>query len=247
VKGVILAAGDGTRLLPYTYRCPKVLLKVGGQSIIDFTLSAFAEMGVTDVAVVVGYLADMVKDWVGEGSRLGLRIQYFFNPDYECGNGVSLYAARSFAGDERFVLSMADHMVSPSFLRQFLEAKELTDALAVDFAPSTRQVEEATKVLVNREGLVTQIGKDIPRWNGIDAGVFLLGPVIFDTIAELLMKDEAQCELSQAVAQLIARGYPLQARDISGCFWQDVDSPEDLELVTDRLTGKEAWKGHTRV
>ena len=246
MKGVILAAGDGTRLAPLTCQCPKVLLKVGERAIIDFTLDAFASVGITDLAIVVGYRGDAVVEWVGDGSDRGLRIHYLFNPDYKRGNALSLYATRTFVVDEVFLLSMADHMVSADLLSRLLAGDELNNALAVDFAPALRHIQEATKVLVSPEGLVMGIGKGLSQWNGVDAGVFLLTPAIFDAVGELIKEDKAEYELSQAIARLIERGDPLRACDVSGCFWHDIDTLEDLKLATQMVAGGRDWENPLR-
>jgi choline kinase len=235
LKGIILAAGCGKRLSRHDGQRPKVLIPVGGRAIIDYTVEAFKEVGVTDLAIVIGYQGDYLKERVGDGSRQGLCIQYISNPDYERGNALSLYAARSFAEDEPFLLSMADHMISPDLLVRMLDPHELANALAVDFNLSPRHVAEGTRVLVSREGLVTHLGKGISRWNGIDAGVFRLTSPIFEAIADVLGEERAEYELSQAITRMIDRGHPLQARDISGCFWHDIDTWEDLDLVRKAL------------
>lgn len=246
MKGVILAAGDGTRLMPYTGRRPKVLLRVGGRAIIDFTLEAFAQAGIVDAAIVVGYRSGMVKDWVARCPDRGLRIRYLINSDYELGNALSLYAARSFVAEEIFLLAMGDHMVSPEILSRLLEVEEASDTMAVDFAPSPRHVQEATRVLVSQAGTVISIGKGLARYNGIDAGVFLLTPAIFDAIAELKRESTGRCELSPAIARLVERGRPVHACDISGCFWQDIDTLEDLKTARRILARGKDCRENTR-
>jgi choline kinase len=237
LKGVILAAGSGRRLSFHNGWRPKLLLPVAGRAIIDYTLEAFCRVGITDLTIVIGYRGDVLKGWVGDGSQKGLRIQYVYNPDYQLGNALSLYAARSLMENEPFLLSMADHMISPSLLARLLGIQESANALAVDFTSSSSQIEEATRVLVSDDGLVTHIGKELLPWNGIDAGAFRLTPVIFEAISDILGEKRAEYELSRAITCMIDRGHPLLACDISGCFWQDIDTREDLNLVRKTLTG----------
>ena len=85
----------------------KVLLPVAGRPIIDYTLEAFREVDVTDLLIVIGYKGDAVREHVGDGSDRGLRIQYVFNPYYEHGNALSLYAARPLMNRDPFLLAMA--------------------------------------------------------------------------------------------------------------------------------------------
>lgn len=116
MKGVILAAGDGTRLNPFTLDCPKPLARVHNRPLIAYTLEAFAQVGLNDLVMVVGYKADMVMAALGDEHRYGLRLTYVHNPDYQLRNASSVYAARPVVGDEPFILTMADHMISPDIL-----------------------------------------------------------------------------------------------------------------------------------
>jgi len=241
MRGVILAAGRGTRLSPYNGKRPKVLLPVAGRAIIDYTLESFSKAGVTDVSIVIGHQGDVLKQWVGDGPQRDLHIQYVYNPDYERGNALSLQAARPFTGDDPFLLSMADHMVSPGILERLLETREPANVLAVDFAISPRHIEEGTRVLVSQEGLVTSIGKNLSRWNAIDAGVLRLTPDIFNAVADILGEKRHEYQISQAMTRMLQRGNHIIACDISGCFWQDIDTWEDLNLASKSLAAEEPW------
>lgn len=237
MKGVILAAGRGTRLSTSNGIGHKVLLRVAGRAIIDYALESFSHVGITDLAIVIGHHGDTIKEWVGDGTRQGLHIRYVFNPDYQLGNALSLYAARFFTADDSFVLAMADHMFSAPLLERIMDLNTTTSALAVDFGLSLDHIDEATRVQVNDVGLITSIGKNLPVWNAIDAGVFRLTPAIFDSIADILRQESTEYQLSQAITRMIDQGYPLQASDITGCFWQDVDTREDLEIVRKAFAG----------
>ncbi len=237
MRGVILAAGYGSRLSMSNGKRPKVLLPIAGRAIIEHTLEAFSQVGVTDLGVVIGYQGDAVKEWVGDGSRYGLRIQYIYNPDYQLGIALSVYAARSFTNDEPFLLSMADHMISYDMLARILGFQESGNVLGVNFEVSPRDMEEGTRVLVNEDSLVTDIGKDLRRWNGIDVGVFQLTSAVFKAIEDILGEERNEYQLSQAIIRMIDAGYPLWACDVSGCFWHDVDTLEDLNYMEEKLAG----------
>ena len=246
MKGIILAAGCGTRLSLRVGVHHKALLPVAGRAIIDYTLEAFSQTGVTDVAIVIGHQGDALREWVGDGSGRGLRIRYLFNPAYRRGNALSVYTAKSFAEDEPFLLSMADHMISSDLLGELLDLEGSVSALAVDYTLSPREAAEGTRVLVNREGMITRIGKSIPRWSCIDAGVFRLTPAIFDAIGDFMSVKGHKHELSQAISRMIEQGHPLQACDISGSFWHDIDTWDDLHLVRRTLEGEGLWSYSVR-
>lgn len=241
VKGVILAAGDGDRLAPLTLDRPKPLVPVLGKPMIEYTLESFARAGVEDVTIVVGYLSHKLQKHVGDGRRFGLQVQFVYNPDYEKGNALSLYAAREAVGDSPFILAMSDHLVSQALVQRALERGGNACSLCVDYKPLPLIVDEATKVLVDAEGRIRSIGKEISPWNGVDTGVFLLTPEVFEAI-ERVMDEKGDCELSDAMTWLINQGSGLIACDVTGSFWMDVDTLQDLKLA-ERLLKKEVHDG----
>ena len=79
-KGLILAAGDGGRLGSLTTTCPKALLTVNDKTLISYPIEVLAVAGISEIAIVVGYLGDKVIEVLGNGSNFGVRLQYIFNP-----------------------------------------------------------------------------------------------------------------------------------------------------------------------
>lgn len=224
-----MAAGDGTRLAPLTFNRPKPLIPILGRPLLDYTLDAFVVAGITELVLVVGYKGEMIREWVGDGRRYGVRVEYISNHKYELENAVSLHAARSAVGEEPFLLAMADHIISPQILTPLLATEDNHDTLCVDrLAHTPSQVDDATKVWVNEGGFITHIGKGIEVWNAIDAGVFRLTPAIFAAIDNLFLSGKESPTLSDAVTWLIEKGEGMRACDVSGAFWMDVDTLEDL-------------------
>ena len=266
MKGVILAAGDGTRLAPLTLYRPKPLVPVLGRPLLDYTLNAFVATGITDLVLVVGYKEEMIRQWVGDGRRYGAQVTYVSNPDYELENAISLYAAREAVPDQPFILSMADHMISPQILAHVLTMGDGHNTLCIDrLAHASPQVNDATRVWVAtdrhdtlspehasarkgaiprqvRSGFITRIGKEIEPCNAVDVGVFLFTPAIFTAIEELLRAGHRSPNISQSVTRLIESGHGLRACDVSGAFWLDVDTLEDLQyaeqILRSQLEGK---------
>ena len=81
MKAMILAAGLGKRLRPLTEDKPKCLMPLAGRPLIDWTLSWLESFGVTECMINLHYLPDMVKDFVRDGSRYGLRVHYSYEPE----------------------------------------------------------------------------------------------------------------------------------------------------------------------
>ncbi len=231
-KGLILAAGDGGRLGSLTTTCPKVLLTVHDKALISYPIEVLAAAGISDIAIVVGHLADKVIEVLGNGSNLGVRLQYIFNPDYGGGNAISVYKVRGWAQGEPIVLCMGDHLIEPELVRRLLNRATFCDTLCIDYTPAKHhQVAEATKVAVDSAGCIKDIGKNLIYWDTLDTGVFLLTENFFQAIDELFPKLGIDVEISDVIRFLLSRGHRFDTCDVSGCFWADVDTEEDLKMV----------------
>jgi choline kinase len=231
MKGVILAAGAGTRLKSLTRELPKPLVSVNGRSLIDYTIEAFVQAGFTELGVVVGYKDHLLRRYLGDGGRYGISIQYLFNEHYWRGNATSILTSRPFVQNEPFVVSMADHMISPVILKRLFACAGRGHVLCVDRrVQAFPQTSEATKVWVDERGFVVHIGKELVRYNALDTGVFLFTPHIFRYIP--VEPHDGLCSITRTVRWMIASGYPLGTCDVSGTFWLDVDTPDDLRYAS---------------
>lgn len=105
-SAMILAAGRGERLRPYTDTCPKPLLEVGGKPLIFYHLEALARAGVSRVVINLSWLAEQVEAAVGDGSSFGLEVVYSHEPDaLEAAGGI--VQALAYLGD-RFIVVNGD-------------------------------------------------------------------------------------------------------------------------------------------
>jgi MurNAc alpha-1-phosphate uridylyltransferase len=103
---MILAAGRGERLRPYTDTCPKPLLEIGGKPMIFYHLEALATAGFDQVVINVSWLGEMIEQAVGDGSRFNLKVVYSYEPEaLETAGGI--VQALEYL-DDRFVVVNAD-------------------------------------------------------------------------------------------------------------------------------------------
>lgn len=232
-KGIILAAGDGDRLGTLTAIRPKVLLPVNGkEQLIRYPIEALAAAGVYDIAIVVGYLGDKVIETLGTGSDFGVRLQYICNSDYLGGNAISVYKAREWALGEPVVLCMGDHLIDGEIVKHLLDRQPFNETLCVDYTPAHHhELAEATKVTVDSVGYIKDIGKELLHWDALDTGVFLLTENFFQALHELVQYHGTDVEISDVIRFLVGRGHLFNTCDVSGCFWADVDTKEDLDMV----------------
>ncbi|MFH1292459.1 MAG: nucleotidyltransferase family protein [bacterium] len=77
MKAIILAGGLGTRLRPMTNAIPKPLLSIKGKPMVEYAINNFKKHGITDIILSIGYLSDKIKDYFGDGKKLGVNISYY--------------------------------------------------------------------------------------------------------------------------------------------------------------------------
>ena len=232
MRTLIIAAGEGKRL--GHLHSPKPLTPLLGRPILERIILTAKSVGVTDFTVVVGFKGDAIRRALGDGGRLGVKIDYVVNENWRYGNGTSVYSARDAFGDEAFILLMADHLFDPYILAELIEKEEKDRCtLCVDFNLENHEasLRDDTKVLVVN-GMVKEIGKDLMHFNGIDTGIFLMTPRIFDALEESLEK--GKYSLTDGNRLLAARGL-LHARDIGDRFWVDIDDLESLRKAESAL------------
>jgi len=238
-EAVILAAGKGERIRTSSSDLPKPLQEVAGRSLIKRTISTLGEAGVERVVVVLGFMADRVREALRDDpdyARAGIEIECVYNPEYELSNGVSVLRARA-AVRGPFVLSMSDH-VYDTHLAEVAVGADMSAAdlyLCVDRrVAEVYDIDDATKV-VTRDGKIVEIGKQLREYDAIDCGVFAVAPALFDCLEEV-RREKGDCSLSHGVERLAAAGRARVA-DIGDAFWQDVDTAGARERA-DRVLGR---------
>jgi NDP-sugar pyrophosphorylase family protein len=110
-KAVILAAGRGTRMRELTAEIPKPMIEVRGKPVLQHIVEGLRVAGIRDCLLVVGYRADAVRNFFGDGSRYNVAVQYA-TQTVQDGTGRVVELARDFIGNRPFILAYGDILVS---------------------------------------------------------------------------------------------------------------------------------------
>jgi len=248
MKALIIAAGRGSRLNNLTKDIPKALIPLLGLPLIERVILTTRETGINEYVIVVGYLGEKIKVFLGNGDRFRVKINYIENEEWQKSNGLSVLKAKGML-NENFFLLMSDHIFDARILKGLVNYDmKVAVVLAVD---KREPLPDDTKVL-EKNGKIIDIGKDIGESNCIDTGIFLCSPKIFSYIEDAAKKGKN--ELSDGIARAAENGdaeifditqnnsYISSMRKEIKAFWMDIDTKKDLSKVK-KLLIENACKG----
>src|SRR4029077_4494758 len=126
-KAVLLAAGRGTRMRELTADLPKPMIEVRGKPVLQHIVEGLRDAGVLEFLIIIGYRADSVQNFFGDGSRYNARIQYATQLVQD-GTGRVVDLARNFAAQSPFVLSYGDILVDPANYKRLVDLADDVEA-----------------------------------------------------------------------------------------------------------------------
>jgi choline kinase len=232
-RALILAAGTGTRLMPLTADCPKVLVEVAvGKCLLGGLFDACISAGIRDVVVVTGYLAEGVDRFVAD-QRGGLSISTVFNSEFAAlGNAWSVYAARDALAGADFVKMDGDVVLDPAILRGVITSPHAS-AIALDRRADID--EEAMKAVVGQDGGVTALGKWVALGDasgesiGVEKIAAAAAPAFFEAIERVVRQEGVgDAYYEDVYHRMLGDGFKLGAYDIGDKVWGEVDDQRDL-------------------
>jgi len=225
MKGVILAAGKGSRLNGTLGDKPKCLLRVGDKTLVERQIETFRAVGIDDIAIVVGCQAERVQRTCGH------RLTYVENTRFAQTNSLySLWLARPLLLDG-FVVMNCDVLFHPQLLDDLVTSRH-EDALLIAYSDSPLGDEEM-KIKVRR-GRVVEIAKTLApdEADGENLGVVKYGADGARVLAELLDRRVAGGNLrdwAPKAFEEFAEIRPLHVIGTRGLPWTEIDFPEDYE------------------
>lgn len=232
--GMVLAAGAGRRLRPYTDTLPKALVPVDGETtIMDISLRNLAAVDLRDVVVVVGYAAQAVHERKEELERRhGVKLTLVHNDKAEeWNNAYSLWCAREYFS-EGVLLVNGDTVHPVSVEKTLLAAPETSDVLlAVDDVK--KLADEEMKVTLSSEGALRRITKlmDPAEAYGEYIGATLIRPGAADRLADALratFERDPQLYYEDGYQEMVERGEHIHVAPIGEVDWVEVDNHDDL-------------------
>lgn len=228
--GVILAAGMAKRLRPLTDTKPKCLLEVGSRTLLQRTVDAMLQAGISELVVVTGYRGEMLRDFLTQHYPQ-LTIHFIDNTDYANNNNIfSLWMTRPYTDGHDFLLMDSDILFDPAIAVRM--ASEEGTALALN---RHELGEEEIKVIVNEAGQVVELSKTCSISDAIGESVGIekidaaYSTALFKEL-EQMIEQEGLIDIfyERAFERLIPQGQLFRAVDTTDLFSIELDTPEDF-------------------
>ncbi|WP_202512079.1 nucleotidyltransferase family protein [Streptomyces sp. SID3343] len=227
-QAIILAGGQATRMRPYTDDAPKAMVPVAGSPILGYQLLWLAEHGVKQVVLSVGYRADLIRAYVGDGSRFGLSAAYAVEDEPLGRGGGMKLATRQLADPAGDFLALNGDVITHFDLGDLIEGHARSGA-AVTIALSPYRsnwgvvdIDEADRV----RGFVQS--PVLPYW--INSGVYAMASQVSG-----LLPDKGDHEDTTFPA--LAEQDRMRAFRIDG-YWRGIDTVKDVKEATGELLGQ---------
>jgi dTDP-glucose pyrophosphorylase len=227
-KAVLLAAGKGTRMREMTAELPKPMLEVRGKPVLQHIVEGIRDAGVGQFLIIVGYKAESVQNFFGDGSRYNIEIHYATQVQQD-GTGRVVDLARNFVGPSPFILSYGDILVDPANYTRLVDLPGDTEAIV-----SVKRNEDASKggaVFVNDKMELVDLREKAPAGEPTspwyNAGIYAFRPSIFEFAEKLKPSPRGEYELTDAIRELAQSGTSVKVLPLTG-EWADVRDPEVL-------------------
>ena len=227
--GVILAAGEGQRLRPLTLTRPKHMIPVGGKPILEHLVNAVRAAGIKEILMVVGYKAETIKEYFGNGSEFGVSINYV-NQKRILGTADAIASVKEHVNED-FLVVNGDLLSSSDAIKSVIKMHEKVESIATLAAVKVEKPEQYG-ILKVKDGRLTDIiekpSSKTPSSNLVNAGIYLFSIEIFDFIEQTKISKRGELEITDSIHLIVKNGKTVAVTEIPSDSWLDIGRPWDL-------------------
>lgn len=235
MRAIIPVAGYGTRLRPHTYSLPKVLLNVAGKPILGHILDSLLAEKITDATIVIGYMGDMIRQFVEQNYSLNVE---FVQQDQPLGLGHSIWCARDTFDTEPVFIILGDTIFDVNLAPVLASENSM---LGVKYVEDPRRF----GVVESSDGVVTRLIEkpENPTSHMAIVGLYHIrnSALLKSTLNELVTNDirtRGEYQLTDALQMMIDRGETFGTFPVEG--WYDCGKPETMLETNRHLLGKQS-------
>jgi mannose-1-phosphate guanylyltransferase/phosphomannomutase len=236
MRAVVMAGGEGTRLRPLTSNQPKPMVSLCGKPCMEHIVELLARHGIGETVVTLMFLPKVIRDYFGDGSSLGVTMQYSVE-QAPAGTAGSVKLAEGFLKDDTFIVISGDALTDFD-LGEIVAFHKQRGAMATIALKRVENPLEFGVVVIDDEGHIERF-LEKPTWgqvfsDTVNTGIYVLEPEVFEHIPADVPYDFSQ----DLFPRLLEMGAPLYGFVADG-YWQDIGSlPQYLAANRDLLDGK---------
>ena len=248
MKAIILAAGKGKRLQPYTKNIPKCLLTLDKETILEHQINHLKSSEIQEINVVVGFGSDRVEQFLSNYDSLGIKINTIYNPFWESTNSLfSLWAARAELDSDVVVLN-GDDVFELNVLKLAISCKS---EITLPFKVKEEYPQEDMKIKI-QDGVLVDISTEIKNPDGESVGIRVFRQEGVGILQRSLEKEIRTDDFNKkwyvsAIERILQRGHKVNTVDINNLYWHDVDYPHDLENAKQNISIISNKKSNTKL
>lgn len=196
VQVVVLMGGLGSRLKEYTKECPKPLVEVNGKPFFDYQLDLLQKWGFRKFVFLIGYRAEMIEEYYGDGSKRNISIQYCYDGETLLGTGGAVRRAYSYLEDD-FMLIYADSFMDIDYeetIYRYFEGKSHGKRAVMTVLKNHDQFDKSNVVVKDGECILYDKHHPTAEMNYIDYGVCMYEKALFAAYEENVKFDVADIQ-----------------------------------------------------
>ena len=224
MKAVILAAGEGRRLRPFTEAMPKVMLPVASKPVLEYVFDAIKDSGIEEIIVVVGYKKEVIMEYFKDYEDV--KITYVVQ-DKQLGTAHALLQTKKHIKDS-FIVVPGDNVIDRSSILKLIQDRSEHSILIKEHPnPSKYGVVFLKKNVL--ESIVEKPKEETGRF--ISTGIYKLPGSIFNDVAKLTSQGEYA--LTSVIQSIVERGVKISS--VVADSWMDIVYPWDLINVNEAM------------
>lgn len=240
LKAVVLAAGKGVRLWPLTENRSKHMIPVAGKPIVEHVIFAIRSAGIRSIVLVTRYRSELVKKHIGNGSKLGVTVDYVDQPDIS-GTASAISMARDQVGSNDFLVAYGDLVVTPRAIKRVVDTyrkkgRKPTIGLIPVSRPESYGMAKVSGDLLTE--IIEKPSQSQSPSNLANTGIYVLNPTIFDHLQTTLRSGRGEFEITDTISSLAKTGTPVAWARIDPSDWQDIGKPWDVLAANARLLAR---------
>jgi mannose-1-phosphate guanylyltransferase/phosphomannomutase len=236
VKAVVMAGGEGSRLRPLTSRRPKPLAPVANKPVMEHIVDLLRRHGITEIVATLHYLADEIESYFGDGSALGVSMQYVVE-DTPLGTAGAVKLAADILGNEPFVIISGDALTDLNLTELVADHRNSGASATITLQRVTNPLEFGVVITDENRHITRFLEK--PSWgeifsDTINTGIYVLDPLVLD-----YMESGKSYDFSRDIFPRLLHEGKLVSGYVATDYWTDIGNLQQYQQANyDALAGK---------